>query len=57
MTLTSPACPVAETFPQMVQDRVLTVKGVQGVSIDLVFEPPWTKDRMSEATKLQLNML
>lgn len=57
MTLTSPNCPEAETLPQMVQDRVLTVTGVLSVKIDLVFEPPWSKECMSEATRLQLNML
>lgn len=56
MTLTSPACPVAETFPQIVQDRVLTVPDVTHVTVELVWEPPWTKDRMSEVAKLQLNM-
>jgi FeS assembly SUF system protein len=56
MTLTSPACPVAETFPQTVQDRVLAVEGVTQVSVELVWDPTWTKDRMSEVAKLQLNM-
>jgi len=56
MTLTSPMCPVAQTFPQTVQDRVLQVKGVTQASVELVWEPTWTKDRMSEAAKLQLNM-
>lgn len=57
MTLTSPNCPVAETFPQQVQDRLLAVPGVSGVKIELVFEPAWTKDNMSEEVKLQLNLL
>lgn len=56
MTLTSPGCPVAETFPQMVQDKVLTVPGVTGVKVALVWEPIWTKDLMSETAKLELNM-
>jgi len=56
MTLTSPGCPVAETFPQMVQDKVLSVPDVTGVKIDLVWEPAWTKDRMSEEAKLELNL-
>lgn len=56
MTLTSPACPVAQTFPQMVQERVLKVSEVAQVSVELIWEPPWTKDRMSEVAKLQLNM-
>lgn len=56
MTLTSPACPVAQTFPQTVQDRILTIPNVSLVSVELIWEPPWTRDRMSEAAKLQLNM-
>jgi FeS assembly SUF system protein len=56
MTLTSPACPVAETLPQTVQDRVLSIATVTKVSVSLVWEPPWTKDRMTEIAKLQLNM-
>jgi len=56
MTLTSPGCPVAETFPQMVQDKILTVPGVTGVKVELVWEPIWTKDLMSETAKLELNM-
>jgi FeS assembly SUF system protein len=57
MTLTTPMCPVAQTFPQTVQDQVLKVPGVTSVSVDLVWDPPWTKDNMSEAAKLQLNLL
>jgi len=56
MTLTSPACPVAQTFPQIVQDKILTVPTVTSVKVELVWEPPWTKDRMSEVAKLQLNL-
>jgi len=56
MTLTTPACPVAQTFPQTVQDKILTLPTVSEVAIELVWEPPWTKDRMSEIAKLQLNM-
>ncbi len=56
MTLTSPACPVAETFPQTVQDRILQIPNVTLVAVELVWEPPWTRDRMSEVAKLQLNM-
>jgi FeS assembly SUF system protein len=56
MTLTTPMCPVAETFPQTVQERVLLVPQVGGVSVNLVWEPTWTKDRMTEATKLELNL-
>jgi FeS assembly SUF system protein len=56
MTLTSPACPVAQTFPQTVQDSVLKVPGVSSVAVELVWEPPWDKERMSEVAKLQLDM-
>jgi len=56
MTLTSPMCPVAQTFPQTVQDAILQVPGVSGVTVDLVWEPPWTKEHMSEVAKLQLNL-
>lgn len=56
MTLTTPGCPVAQTFPQTVQDEVLKVPGISAVSVELVWEPPWTKDRMSEVAKLQLDM-
>lgn len=56
MTLTSPMCPVAQTFPQMVQDRILTLPDISGVSVELVWEPPWTQDKMTEAAKLQLNL-
>ncbi len=57
MTLTSPACPVAQEFPGMVQDRLFTVPGVVSVSVELVWDPPWTQDKMSEAAKLALNLL
>ena len=56
MTLTTPACPVAQSFPQMVQDKILEVPGISTVSVDLVWDPPWTKERMSEVAKLQLNL-
>jgi metal-sulfur cluster biosynthetic enzyme len=56
MTLTSPMCPVAETLPPEVEDKVRAVQGVASVSLDLVWDPPWTPDLMSEAAKLELNM-
>ncbi len=56
MTLTSPACPVAQTFPQTVQDTILKIPGVCDVIVELVWDPPWTQDRMSEVAKLQLNL-
>lgn len=57
MTLTAPGCPVAQTFPDVVRDRVSAVDGVKDVKVELTWEPPWTMERMSEAAKLQLGML
>ena len=56
MTLTSPNCPVAESLPNSVKDSVLKVDGVSDVNLKLVWDPPWGKDRMSEAAKLELNL-
>lgn len=56
MTLTSPMCPVAESLPLEVQQRVLEVPGVRDVDLEVVFDPPWTKDRMSEEARLVLDM-
>ena len=56
MTLTSPNCPVAESLPQEVKDNIMKVEGVSEVKLNLVWEPPWTKDKMSEAAKLELNL-
>ena len=57
MTLTAPGCPVAQTFPQTVEERVSTVPGVKTAAVELVWEPPWSRERMSEAAQLQLGML
>jgi FeS assembly SUF system protein len=57
MTLTTPACPVAGSLPGQVQHMVSLVPGVSAVLIDLVWSPPWTRDRMSEAAKLELGLL
>ncbi len=57
MTLTSPACPVAGVLPEQVETKVRAVAGVTGVQVDLVWDPPWTPDFMSEAAKLELGML
>ena len=57
MTLTSPACPVAGTLPGEVKQKVSVVKGVNDVYVDLVFDPPWDKDMMSEEAKLSLGFL
>ena len=56
MTLTSPNCPVAESLPKQVKDTIMKVKGVSDVNLNLVWEPPWSKERMSEAAKLELNL-
>ena len=56
MTLTSPNCPVAESLPRMVKDNILKLVGVDDVDLNLVWDPPWTKDKMSEAAKLELNL-
>jgi len=56
MTLTSPNCPVAESLPNEVKGNVLKVDGVSEVDLKLVWDPPWDKDKMSEAAKLELNL-
>jgi FeS assembly SUF system protein len=57
MTLTSPNCPVAESLPLEVRDKVQAMEGVASCHVDLVFEPEWTTDRMSEEAKLELGLL
>ena len=56
MTLTSPNCPVAESLPKEVKDNIMKIENVSEVNLNLVWEPPWDKDRMSEAAKLELNL-
>ena len=56
MTLTSPSCPAAQTLPGDVERKVRDVEGVADARVDVVFEPPWDKDKMSEAAKLQLGL-
>ena len=56
MTLTSPNCPVAESLPKDVKENIMKVEGVSDVNLNLVWEPPWEKDKMSEAAKLELNL-
>ena len=56
MTLTAPNCPVAGTLPGDVERTVRAVPGVTGVKLELTFDPPWSKDRMSEAAKLALGL-
>ncbi|WP_294250591.1 SUF system Fe-S cluster assembly protein [uncultured Chryseobacterium sp.] len=57
MTLTTPNCPVAETLPQEVKDKVAEVENVKSVDLELTFEPSWHKDMMSEEAKFELGML
>ena len=57
MTLTSPMCPVAGSMPAEVMQKVSAVEGVTDVDLSLVYHPPWTKDKMSEEAKLELDML
>lgn len=56
MTLTSPACPVAASLPGDVQRQLSALPGVTAARVNLVWDPPWTPDRMSEATRLQLGL-
>lgn len=57
MTLTAPGCPVAQTFPGTVEAAVKAVPGVKDAKVELVWDPPWDRERMSDAAKLQLGML
>lgn len=57
MTLTSPNCPVAGTLPGEVEQKVKSVNGVNEVTIELVFEPPWSQEMMSEEAKLELGFM
>jgi len=56
MTLTSPNCPVAESLPNSVKENIMKLEGVTDVDLKLVWDPPWDKDKMSEAAKLELNL-
>ena len=56
MTLTSPNCPVAESLPNQVKEDIMELEEVSDVNLKLVWEPPWDKDKMSEAAKLELNI-
>ena len=56
MTLTAPACQVAGEMPGMVKSALEPVEGIGNITVNMVFEPPWTPDRMSEEAKLELNM-
>ncbi len=56
MTLTTPNCPVAESLPKEVKESAMQVEGIDDVDLQLVWDPPWTKDMMSDAAKLELNL-
>ena len=56
MTLTTPNCPVAESLPKEVKEGAMQVEGIDDVDLQLVWDPPWTKDMMSDAAKLELNL-
>lgn len=57
MTLTTPACPVAESMPGQVECAVREVPGVRSVKVELVWDPPWTRDRLDDFTRLELGLL
>jgi FeS assembly SUF system protein len=57
MTLTAPACPAAQFLPGEVHDKIAQIPGVAGVAVDVVWDPPWDRGRMSEAAQLQLGLL
>ena len=56
MTLTTPNCPVAESLPKEVKEGAMQVDGIDDVNLELVWDPPWNKDMMSDAAKLELNL-
>tara|TARA_B100000965_G_scaffold282803_1_gene240695 strand:+ start:130 stop:429 length:300 start_codon:yes stop_codon:yes gene_type:complete len=56
MTLTSPNCPVADSLPNMVKENISSIEEIKKVDLKLVWNPPWTKDMMSEEAKLELNL-
>ena len=56
MTLTTQNCPVAESLPKEVKEGIMQVEGIEKVDLELVWDPPWNKDMMSEAAKLELNL-
>lgn len=57
MTLTAPACPAAQSLPVEVRDKAKSVPGATDAKVEVVWDPPWDRDRMSDAAKLQLGML
>jgi FeS assembly SUF system protein len=57
MTLTSPNCPVAESLPREVEEKIKSIEPIKEVEVEITFDPPWSKDLMSEEAKLELGML
>ena len=57
MTLTTPNCPVAESLPQEVKDKVASIDGVKSAEVEMTFDPPWSRDLISEEAKLELGFL
>jgi len=57
MTLTTPNCPVAETLPVEVEEKVMSINEVKSASVEITFDPPWSKELMSDEAKLELGML
>jgi FeS assembly SUF system protein len=57
MTLTSPNCPVAESLPKEVEDKVKSIDDVKDAEVEITFDPPWTKDLMSDEAKLELGFM
>ena len=57
MTLTTPNCPVAETLPQEVEEKIKSIDEIKTAEVEITFDPPWTKDLMSEEAKLELGFL
>lgn len=57
MTLTSPNCPVAESLPQEVKEKIEKIEGIKEAEVEITFDPPWSRDLMSEEAKLELGML
>jgi FeS assembly SUF system protein len=57
MTLTSPNCPVAESLPEEVKEKIQNIRGIKNVNVEITFEPPWGQDMMSEAAQLELGLL
>ena len=57
MTLTSPACPVAQSLPEQVRQSVITATGIDSVNVEIVWDPPWNQEAMSEEARLALNLI